>query len=60
MLVRYPARHVCAVVVCRARDGGWLAIARGHAWLCGSIDEARAEACWLSANLNLPILEHWS
>jgi hypothetical protein len=37
---------------------GWLVLARGHGWLHGSLDQARADARWLSRNLGgLPIRE---
>jgi hypothetical protein len=57
-IIRFPLRRVAAVLVCRERHGdGWLAIARGHGWLFGSILEARAEARWLARNLRLPVRE---
>jgi len=55
-IIRFPPRSVGAVIICRDSDG-WLAIAGEHGWLFGSIAEARAEARWLSRNLNLPIRE---
>jgi hypothetical protein len=55
-LIRFPPRQSAAILVCVERDGGgWLAIAGAHAWLFGSHAEARAEARWLSLNLDLPI-----
>jgi hypothetical protein len=57
-LIRFPPRHVRAVIICRERDGdGWLTIAGAHGWLFGSRAEARAEAHWLSDNLSLTIRE---
>jgi hypothetical protein len=41
-----------------ATGDGWLAIAGAHGWLCGSLNEARAVARWLSHNLGgLPVRE---
>jgi hypothetical protein len=58
MLIRFPPRRICAVIVVRERNGGgWLVLARGHGWLHGSLKSARREACQLSDNLNLPIVE---
>jgi len=49
------------VLIVRERDGtGWITIAGAHGWLSGSLTDARAEARWLSHNLNLPIVEHSS
>jgi hypothetical protein len=49
---------MAAVFICTERDGaGWLAIAGAHGWLCGSLNEARAVARWLSHNLGLPVRE---
>jgi hypothetical protein len=58
-VVRFPPRASMAVVVCPEREGeGWLTIAGAHGWLCGSVDEARATARWLSGNLGgLPVRE---
>ena len=57
-VLRFPARRMAVVLVCQERAGdGWLAIAGAHGWLCGSIDEARAVAGWLSHNLGLPVRE---
>jgi hypothetical protein len=57
-VVRSPLRRSAAVLVVRERDGdGWYALARGHGWLFGSLDEARDEAHWLSRNLGLPVRE---
>jgi hypothetical protein len=58
VIIRFPARRSAAVLVVRERGGaGWLAIAGAHGWLFGSIIEARAEAHWLSHNLQLAIRE---
>lgn len=58
MIIRFPPRSIGAVLIVRERDtGGWLVIARANGWLCGSIDEARAEARWLARNLGLPVRE---
>jgi hypothetical protein len=35
----------------------WTVIAGSHGWVFGSLDEARAEARWLSRNLGLPVRE---
>jgi hypothetical protein len=57
-VLRFPLRRAAAIFVCAERDGGgWLAIAGAHGWLCGSLNEARAVARWLSHNLGLPIRE---
>jgi hypothetical protein len=58
MLIRFPARAIRAVLICRERNGdGWLTLAGAHGWLFGSLAEARAEAHWLARNLGLPIRE---
>jgi hypothetical protein len=58
VLIRFPPRRICAVVVCRDRDAdGWLTIAGAHGWLFGSLADARSEARWLARNLGLPIRE---
>ena len=60
-IVRFPPRSVRVVLIVRERDGtGWITIAGAHGWLSGSLADARAEAHWLSHNLNLPIVEHSS
>jgi hypothetical protein len=57
-ILRFPLRRVRSVLIVRERDGaGWLALAGGHGWLCGSLAEARREAWWLARNLGLPIRE---
>jgi hypothetical protein len=57
-VVRFPARRMAAVFICEERAGdGWLAIAGAHGGLCGSLNEARAVARWLSHNLGLPVRE---
>jgi hypothetical protein len=58
MVIRFPSRRICTVIVCRERDGdGWLTLAGAHGWLFGSLAEAQLEARWLALNLNLPIRE---
>jgi hypothetical protein len=57
MFIRFPPRRIGAVIICRARDGGWLTLAGAHAWLFGSLADARAEARWLAHNLGFPIRE---
>jgi hypothetical protein len=58
VIIRFPPRRMCAVIICREREvGGWLVIARAHGWLFGSLADARAEARWLADNLGLPIRE---
>jgi hypothetical protein len=58
VLIRFPPRAHRAVIICRERDdAGWLTIAGAHGWLFGSLADARAEARWLSHNLDLPIRE---
>jgi hypothetical protein len=58
VILRFPPRHIRAVIIVRERDGdGWLTVINGHGWLCGSRDEARREARWLACNLSLPIRE---
>jgi hypothetical protein len=55
-VIRFHPRRLAAVFVCEERSGGgWLAIAGAHGWLCGSLNEARAVARWLSQNLGIPI-----
>jgi hypothetical protein len=57
-IIRFPARVAAAVFICEERAGdGRLAIAGSHGWLCGSLNEARAVARWLSRNLGLPVRE---
>jgi hypothetical protein len=57
-VIRFPPRRMAAVFICEERAGdGWLAIAGAHGWLCGSLNEARAVARWLSHNLGLPVRE---
>jgi hypothetical protein len=56
--VRFPARRLVAIFLCRERGGGgWLAIAGAHGWLFGSLAEARRAARWLANNLGLPVRE---
>jgi hypothetical protein len=58
LVIRFPPRSSHIVIVCRQRDDdGWLTLAHGHGWLFGSLADARAEARWLSFNLDLPIRE---
>jgi hypothetical protein len=61
MILRFPARRISAVVVCRARDdpGCWLVIAPGgHGWLHGDRASARDDAVWLASNLGgVPVRE---
>ena len=57
-VVRFPPRAMAAVVVCPEREGeGWLTIAGAHGWLCGSLNEARTVARWLSNNLQIEVRE---
>jgi hypothetical protein len=49
--------RIDAVLICRARDGGWLVLSGAHGWLCGSRADARREAHWLALNLNLVVRE---
>ena len=57
-VVRFPPRRITAILVCTEWNGdGRLAIAGAHGWLCGSLNEARAVARWLSRNFGLPIRE---
>jgi hypothetical protein len=58
MIIRFPPHCAGAIFICKERDGnGWLAIAGAHAWLFGTLADARAEARWLARNLDLPIRE---
>jgi hypothetical protein len=57
-VIPFPPRRLAAVFICTERDGdGWLAIAGAHGWLCGSLNEARSVARWLSHSLGLPVRE---
>jgi hypothetical protein len=56
-VIRFPSRRLRAVLVCRQRCEGWLAIAGSHGWLFGSIIEARAEALEQARAVRLPIRE---
>jgi hypothetical protein len=56
VIIRFSLRRVASILVVRERDGaGWLALAGGHGWLCGSLAEARREAGWLARNLGLQV-----
>jgi hypothetical protein len=58
MIIRFPTRRIAAVLICHAREGGWLVIAPRGAWLCGSRAEAHRAARWLARNVGgLPIRE---
>jgi hypothetical protein len=57
-VARFPLRRVASILIVRERDSrGWLALAGPHGWLCGSLEDARADAQWLSKNLGLPVRE---
>jgi hypothetical protein len=56
--LRFPLCRIASILIVRERDGaGWLALAGGHGWLCGSLVEARREARWLAHSLALPVRE---
>jgi len=57
-IIRFP-RCQAAVWITRERDGSaWIVPGpRGHWWLHAALDQARADAMWLSKNAALPIRE---
>ena len=46
-ILRFPARNAAAIFISKAAEGGWLVLARGHAWLHGDRRAALADAQWL-------------
>jgi hypothetical protein len=54
-LIRFPGRRAACVFICRAREGGWLVLARGHGWLHANRARAIIDAEWLARNLGFPI-----
>jgi hypothetical protein len=53
-VIRFPLRHSATIRI--IRDGpAWLVLALDHGWLHGSLENALADAGWLSANLGLPL-----
>ena len=55
-LLEFPRRRV-AVIRLQRDDDGWLVVARQHGWLHSDLASARADAAWLSYNLDLPVAE---
>ena len=55
--IRFPPRRSASVWFLRAREGGWLVLARGYGWLFGPRSDALADARWLAANLGFPFRE---
>jgi hypothetical protein len=49
-ILKFPTQ---AVVVRRAPEGGWYAIAGKHGWLHGSCASAVQDGFWLARNLDL-------
>jgi hypothetical protein len=54
-IIRFPARNAAAIFIREAPEGGWLVLAREHAWLHGDVRSASIDAQWLSENLALPV-----
>jgi hypothetical protein len=59
LVIRFPARAISTIVVCKDRNGdGWITLAGAHGWVFGSLADARLAARWLARNLGLPIPEY--
>jgi hypothetical protein len=56
-MIRFPLRRIPAVLIVRARGGGWLALVGSNGWLFATLREARHEARGLACSLNLPVRE---
>ena len=56
MITRFPPRRSAVIWLIPGEDG-WLILAGSFGWLHGSLQAARADAAWLSRNLQLPIRE---
>jgi hypothetical protein len=56
-ILRFPGRAPFDVVIQREKAGGWLVIAKSHAWLHGDRHSAMRNARWLARNYATRIKE---
>jgi hypothetical protein len=56
-ILRFPGRAPFDIEIRRENAGGWLVIAKSHAWLHGDKHSAMRDARWLARNYGTRIHE---